>query len=784
METCLIELQKAVGDRVSEIDLKIAASKFNYNYDQALSALLSDPRYVQRKQDNELPKSIERSVTNGQIHNNNLSQQQQQHNLAQIEHSLLNDDGNDLIKNSLDRVLNQQQQFNQMQYYQLMQQQMRNHQLSQLQAHLPLMVNHPQLSQQQQQQFHHEIQSPHYNHLINSQQPFIPPHIQQLIQQQLQQQNSNANSLGNSSLSDSFASMSLNTNSNLDQNGFNLNNLNGLNNLNNLSNLNNLNNLGNLSGLSNLPQTGNLRNNFLVNQQLNHQPNKSGFMNGSSHSESTPVKRALTLEEIEQGLLEERKANEQPKRMTLEDLESTLLFDLKTTPEQEDNSIGLNINNLNEFPKLDSNEFPKITKTLHETEKSIQPPQQQHQFNHNQRSNYNRHHHQNYNNNQHQNFNNNQHQNFNNNQHQNYNNNQQQQQSNQRNQNFRNYHPSLIPNPLNPLEMIQNETMNNKNGYNKPHQNYNNKRNYQKISGYNNYMINRSDDEYAGLMTPKDINWLRRIQHMQLEFDDPYVQDYYYVNYQTRKIAAEQKKRDKMNGEMHSVPQLVIPERGLKLCSNESTTDNPRYIPPDFSGSLGKIRVANVNYPRKLLDFNNKLEKLASKSESVSVEPHGRTELNKFRRLLLDIERNLTNVLKIDHEDKKIAALPHDAQISHLEERKRLCDELFNGILTTDDNKNVNFHIANIRKGCMLIFKALQVLENSEQTTVIISDLLKVDNFHHVVMQKDKTLYCLDYGQVLIDAIKTVKDCDFSMLLRIADGLDDASVVAKFQVIF
>lgn len=197
--------------------------------------------------------------------------------------------------------------------------------------------------------------------------------------------------------------------------------------------------------------------------------------------------------------------------------------------------------------------------------------------------------------------------------------------------------------------------------------------------------------------------------------------------------------------------------------------------------STGKIRVANVNEPRKLLDFNNKLEKLTAKSESVSIEPQGRVELNKFRRLLLDIEHNLTNVLKIDHEDKKMAALPAEAQIPHREERKRLCDELFNGILTTDDNKNVNFHIANIRKGCMLIFKALQVLEEPEQKTTIIADLLKVDNFHHVVMQKDKTLYCLDYGQVLIDSIKTIRDCDFEYLLRIADGLDDASVVAKFQ---
>jgi len=505
-----------------------------------------------------------------------------------------------------------------------------------------------------------------------------------------------------------------------------------------------------------------------MNQQINK------FMNGNN--ESTPAKRPLTLEEIEQGMMEEKKANDEPKRMTLHDLENSFLSDLERQPPQHQMNLSpvqrgntpasnLNINNLNEFPSLSSNEFHKITKTIHETAKPTaqQSHHQKHQqFNNHQRPNY---------------------RNYQNNNNQNYNQNYNHQNNSQYYNNKPNNNQRERPNPLNPLEMIKSEQIDNRNnGYKQPYQkNYNNQRNYQRPSGYNLFPPNKSDDEYAGIMTPKDISWLRRIQHMQLEFEDPYVQDYYYVNYQTRKIAAEAKKREKANGEGVDVPQLVIPERGLRFSSNESTIgDNPRYIPPDFTGSLGKIRVANVNYPRKLLDFNNKLDKLASNSENESLEPHGRTELNRFRKLLLDIERNLTNVLRIDHENKKIAALPPEAQVPHLEERSRLCDELFTGILTTEDNKNVNFNIANIRKGCMLIFKALQVLEKPEHKTVIISDLLKLENFHHVVMQKDKTLYCLDYGEVLADAIKTIKDCDFELLLRIAESLDDASMVVKF----
>ena len=39
----------------------------------------------------------------------------------------------------------------------------------------------------------------------------------------------------------------------------------------------------------------------------------------------------------------------------------------------------------------------------------------------------------------------------------------------------------------------------------------------------------RQQDEYKGLMTPMEKNWLKNIQQMQLESKDPYVDDFYYT---------------------------------------------------------------------------------------------------------------------------------------------------------------------------------------------------------------------------------------------------------------
>ena len=43
-----------------------------------------------------------------------------------------------------------------------------------------------------------------------------------------------------------------------------------------------------------------------------------------------------------------------------------------------------------------------------------------------------------------------------------------------------------------------------------------------------------SEDEYAGLMSQKDKQWIINIQLNQLKCDNPYVDDYYFTMYQAR----------------------------------------------------------------------------------------------------------------------------------------------------------------------------------------------------------------------------------------------------------
>lgn len=230
-----------------------------------------------------------------------------------------------------------------------------------------------------------------------------------------------------------------------------------------------------------------------------------------------------------------------------------------------------------------------------------------------------------------------------------------------------------------------------------------------------------------------------------------------------------------------TAPTLVVMEpriaRGAASTDSGGNQKAPgsNYVPLQFENSLGKIQVSNIQCPRKLLDLMSLSEKraqasdqtvsTASTNEPEPAKPLARKELTKFRKLLLEIERLYLILLKIDYEDKRMAALPDDQRQPHVEVREQLCRQLFEGITRRDDHAaggsdvssvRLNIQIASIRKGCALIFRSLQLLHDVHQKEVIITGLLEEENFHLIANQKDKELYSLDYLKILFEAMKSI----------------------------
>uniref|UniRef100_A0A4W5QJR3 PAT1 homolog 1, processing body mRNA decay factor n=1 Tax=Hucho hucho TaxID=62062 RepID=A0A4W5QJR3_9TELE len=101
----------------------------------------------------------------------------------------------------------------------------------------------------------------------------------------------------------------------------------------------------------------------------------------------------------------------------------------------------------------------------------------------------------------------------------------------------------------------------------------------------------RSRDPYSNLMTQREKEWVAKIQMMQLQSTDPYLDDYYYQNYFEKMEKRQERDRDGVRKE-HTT-KLITPQ----VAKLEHT-----YRPVQFAGSLGKLTVSSVNNPRKMID--------------------------------------------------------------------------------------------------------------------------------------------------------------------------------------
>lgn len=164
---------------------------------------------------------------------------------------------------------------------------------------------------------------------------------------------------------------------------------------------------------------------------------------------------------------------------------------------------------------------------------------------------------------------------------------------------------------------------------------------HHRINGAGDY------DEYAGLMTPWQKQWLLNIQTLQLNVGVPYVVDYYYTVYKTRK-----ERRDSESN--HSGDRLLDRPESAKLgkdCSESMKSGRERppsvmgpakaYTPLQFENSLGKLQCVSVSAPRKLID----MEIMSSDGQEGQ---SSQRDLKKTKQLLLEIERLYIHLLELE----------------------------------------------------------------------------------------------------------------------------------------
>uniref|UniRef100_A0A8C6K8Y1 Protein PAT1 homolog 1 n=1 Tax=Nothobranchius furzeri TaxID=105023 RepID=A0A8C6K8Y1_NOTFU len=219
-----------------------------------------------------------------------------------------------------------------------------------------------------------------------------------------------------------------------------------------------------------------------------------------------------------------------------------------------------------------------------------------------------------------------------------------------------------------------------------------------------------SRDPYSNLMTQKEKEWVTKIQMMQLQSTDPYLDDYYYQNYYEKMEKRQDKERDiSSNSKKEHATKLITPQ----VAKVEHT-----YRPVQFAGSLGKLTVSSVNNPRKMIDAV-----LTTRSDDE--EKREKQVWNKRRQILYTVEKMYSLLLEVQDFEKRFVQTPEEEREALLEQHKTNTEQLSSSLMEKEWDHRVSDElcvmIMSVRKGKRLVARLLPFLPSSQAAAVVMA---------------------------------------------------------------
>uniref|UniRef100_A0A3Q3RNZ3 Protein PAT1 homolog 1 n=1 Tax=Mastacembelus armatus TaxID=205130 RepID=A0A3Q3RNZ3_9TELE len=217
----------------------------------------------------------------------------------------------------------------------------------------------------------------------------------------------------------------------------------------------------------------------------------------------------------------------------------------------------------------------------------------------------------------------------------------------------------------------------------------------------------RSRDPYSNLMTQKEKEWVTKIQMMQLQSTDPYLDDYYYQNYYEKMEKRQERERDSSKKE-HTT-KLITPQ----VAKVEHT-----YRPVQFAGSLGKLTVSSVNNPRKMIDA-------VVTTRTDDEEKREKQVWNKRRQILYTVEKMYSLLLEVQDFEKRYVLTPEEDREALLEQHKTNTMQLCSPLREKEWDDRISDEqcvmIMSVRKGKRLISRLLPFLPAPQAAAIVMA---------------------------------------------------------------
>ncbi|CAG4948915.1 unnamed protein product [Parnassius apollo] len=221
-------------------------------------------------------------------------------------------------------------------------------------------------------------------------------------------------------------------------------------------------------------------------------------------------------------------------------------------------------------------------------------------------------------------------------------------------------------------------------------------------------------DEYAGLMTQREKQWLINIQMLQLNTGTPYIHDFYYTVFLERQANKEKegvKEAHKANQQNHpfysgAVKHEQQPRERHNSHRHNSTSEDgapPKaYVPTQFENSLGKLQCGSVTAPRKIIDVEvvaaeppsarvSRAPSVASTTNPAEVP----REVKRTKQLLLDIEALYLILLRLEELNDPLA-ISNALILKEREEKQKQLEAAQKEALENEPEEDSNLFLRNI----------------------------------------------------------------------------------------
>uniref|UniRef100_A0A8C7YCB8 Protein PAT1 homolog 1 n=1 Tax=Oryzias sinensis TaxID=183150 RepID=A0A8C7YCB8_9TELE len=279
----------------------------------------------------------------------------------------------------------------------------------------------------------------------------------------------------------------------------------------------------------------------------------------------------------------------------------------------------------------------------------------------------------------------------------------------------------------------------------------------------------RPRDPYSNLMSQKEKEWVTKIQMMQLQSTDPYLDDYYYQNYYEKMEKRQEKEQDSSSRKEHAT-KLITPQ----VAKVEHT-----YRPVQFAGSLGKLTVSSVNNPRKMIDA-------VVTSRSDDEEKREKQVWNKRRQILYTVEKMFTLLLEVQDFEKRFVQTPEEERPALLEQHKTNTEQLSAALRDKDWEHRVSddlcVMIMSVRKGKRLMGRLLPFLPAPQAAAVVMAIARNLP----ILAKKDKqdqVLCCLlDPVSAVVQSLASSALTDLLQELQGSEGQLTTVLQNKFGV--